>query len=135
MTAIGTHNSPVHPLALGSFAAAAVAIVLAFYGSIAAEKRIADSPLNLARGETGAEIAANGRTVGLVAFVVPCVLGAAAALAAGWAMRTIERAAGKYRGDAVCIFAMLLGGFAAVIGGCMILAVYIWPRMPTLYTS
>jgi hypothetical protein len=29
---------------------------------------------------------------------------------------------------------MLLGGFAAVIGGCMILAVYVWPSVPTLYT-
>lgn len=128
-------TSAVHPLASLSFLAAIVAILLAFYGSIAGEKRIPGSPLNVARLESGPGSSAEGPLVGALTFLFPCLLGTAAALAAGWAMRSIERSAGRYRGDAIAVFAILIGSFAAIIGGCMILAVYLWPYIPSLYTT
>ena len=77
MTAIGTHKSPVHPLAFAAFLASLIAIVVAFYGSIAAEKRIANSPLNVARNTT----VTDGGASEAAAFIVPFVLGIAAAVA------------------------------------------------------
>ena len=67
-------------------------------------------------------------------FVLPFGLGLAAAVAGGTAMRRIERAEGRYRGDAMAVFAILIGGFAAVIGGCMMLAVFVWRFLPSAYT-
>jgi len=135
MKPIGNHNSPIHPLAISAFLTAVVAIVLALFGSVAAEKRIANSPLNQARGESSQEMTAEGKTVGIVAFVVPFILGLAATFAGGHGMRRIERAQGRYRGDALGFFAILIGGLAAVIGACMMLALYLWPLIPAYGTT
>jgi hypothetical protein len=29
---------------------------------------------------------------------------------------------------------MMIGGFAAVIAGCMLVSVFLWPHFPSIYT-
>jgi len=53
MAATATKKAPLHRLALTGFAMSIAALVLAFYGSLYAEKHIADSPLRQARGSAG----------------------------------------------------------------------------------
>jgi len=145
-----------------------IAIVLAFYGSMYAEKHIAGSPLREARGSAGlpAEAThwydralARGETtvfggridskmialttrskianysLQIVAFMVPFTLGIVAALLGGWGMTAIERTGGIYSGNFQAVFAQLIGSFAAVIAGCMMLSLYVWPYLPALYTT
>ncbi|WP_439631655.1 hypothetical protein [Gemmata sp.] len=159
---------PVHPLALGAFALSLVALLLASYGSLYAEKHLAGSPLREARGSAGlpAEPAHwydralsrgeatvfGGRidskvlalttrskvanySLQMVAFVAPLVAGVVAALLGGWAMTAIERSATRYGGSLQAVFAQLIGSFAAVIAGCMVLSYYVWPLLPSLYTT
>jgi len=159
---------PVHPLALSGFVMALVSIVLAFYGSLYAEKHLAGSPLREARGSAGLpgeptrwydRALARGETtvfggridskmialttrskvanysLQIVAFVVPFVLGIVAALLGGWGMTAIERSADRYSGNLQAVFSQLIGSFAAVIAGCMMLSFYVWPLMPALYTT
>lgn len=71
----------------------------------------------------------------LVAFVLPFVLGLGAALIGGSAMRAIEQSGGKYAGNALAVFAMLIGSLAAVTAACMMVSLYVWPRVPALYTT
>jgi hypothetical protein len=157
----------VHRLAKAGLVVAMVAFVLACYGSFAAERHLAASPLNTARANASAaepsswygrlivraEVAAFGdrldrvmtdRTahsrrarVGLAvfAFVLPFVLGLAAALMGGHAMKLIERDAEKWGGNFEAVFAIMIGGLSAVISGCMILAVFGWRLVPSVYTS
>lgn len=70
-----------------------------------------------------------------VAYVLPFVLGVAAALAGGSAMNAVERGGGKYAGNTLSVFAMLAGGLAAVVAGCMMVSLYLWPHVPSLYTT
>ncbi len=159
---------PIHPLALSGFGMALVAIVLAFYGSMYAEKHIAGSPLREARGSAGLpgeparwhdRLMARGETtifggridskmiafttrskianysLQIVAFLVPFVLGIVAALLGGWGMTAIERSNGQSTGSMQAVFAQLIGSFAAVIAGCMLFSLYVWPFVPSLYTT
>ncbi len=159
---------PIHPLALSGFALALLSIVLAFYGSLYAEKHLAGSPLREARGSAGLpsepthwydRVLARGETtifgdridskmialttrskianytLQIVAFMVPFVLGIVAALLGGWGMSAIERSADRYSGNMQAVFAQLIGSFAAVIAGCMMLSFYVWPYLPSLYTT
>jgi hypothetical protein len=168
MAAVGVHRPPVHRLAWLGFATSLVAVVLAFYGSLYAEKHLAGSPLREARGSAGLpaepkswyeRALANGETtvfgeridrkmLGLterskianytlqgVAFVLPFLLGIAAALLGGWAITAIERQNGKYGGNMQGVFSILIGMFAAVIAGCMMLSLYVWPLVPAAYTT
>ncbi len=138
MAAIATKKAPVHPTAVAALAVSLLAIVLAFYGSLAAEKHVAGSPLNEARGGAGLGLTQKNTaryTVRIVAFVLPIVLGIGGAVAGGRGMRLIEKADGRYRGDAAAVFAIFIGGFAAVIAGCMSLAVFGWRHVPSLYTT
>jgi hypothetical protein len=160
--------APVHRLAWTAFVLASVALVLAWYGSLHAEKHLAGSPLRAARGpanvigEPGpwyervvdrteasifgerfdqAVLAATERSrsarvaVHAVAFVLPFVLGLAAAWMGGNAMTAIERAGGTRSGNFQAVFAVMIGGFAAVIAGCMLFSVHVWPVVPAAYTS
>jgi hypothetical protein len=164
----GTHRPPVHRLAWLAFGASLVAVVLAFYGSLYAEKHLAGSPLREARGSAGLpaepkhwyeRALANGETtifgdridrtmvalterskianysLQAVAFVVPFLLGIASALLGGWAITLIERANGKYGGNMHGVFSIMIGMFAAVIAGCMMLSLYVWPLVPAAYTT
>ncbi|MDY3556437.1 hypothetical protein R5W24_005603 [Gemmata sp. JC717] len=74
-------------------------------------------------------------TLQIVAFVLPFVLGLGAALLGGSAMSAVERAGGTYAGNALAVFAMLIGGLAAVTAACMMVSLYVWPRVPSLYTT
>jgi hypothetical protein len=71
----------------------------------------------------------------VVAFFLPLALGVGAALTGGLAMKVIEQSGGKYAGNFQSVFSMLMGGFAAVIAGCMIFALYVWPLIPPVYTT
>jgi hypothetical protein len=160
-------RAPVHRLAWGGFGLAIVALLLAWYGSLHAEKDIAGSPLREARGASNViaepgpwyerlfdrtEVSIFGerfdrKVLGLtersksarylvqfIAFGLPFVLGLAAAIRGGNAMTEIERAGGTRSGHFQAVFAIMIGGFAAVIAGCMIVSVYIWPQLPSIYT-
>jgi hypothetical protein len=69
-----------------------------------------------------------------LAFVAPFGLGLLAALAGGEAMKAVQGSEGKYGGNTLAVFATMVGGLAAVVAGCMILSVYVWPHVPSLYT-
>jgi hypothetical protein len=74
-------------------------------------------------------------TVQLVAFVLPFALGLAGALMGGEAMKAIEAANTKSGGNFQAVFAMLIGGLAAVISGVMCFAIFVWSVVPSLYTN
>ncbi|MFO0825529.1 MAG: hypothetical protein U0792_20815 [Gemmataceae bacterium] len=169
MTAMaGASRLPIHPLAWGGFIMSIVAILLASYGSLYAEKHLDGSPLREARGAaglpaepthwydkaatrgektifgaeidrkvlaftTGSKIA--NYSLQIVAFMVPFVLGIVAALLGGWGMSAIERATDKYTGSMQAVFAQLIGAFAAIIAGCMMVSYYVWPYVPAFYTT
>ena len=157
-----------HRLAWAAFALAVVALLLAWYGSLHAEKHIAGSPLRAARGSANViaepgpwyerlvdrtEVSIFGErfdqkvveaterssaaryAVQVVAFVLPFVLGLSAALMGGSALTSIERSSGTRSGNFQAVFAIMIGGFAAVIAGCMIFSVYVWPHAPSVYTG
>lgn len=161
-----SNGRPVHRLASRAFGLALVAVVLAFYGSMFAEKHLFHSPLSQARGDGGlpagpqrwwerlivrAETAVFGDrldvvmrdltarsrwaalTVQALAFFVPFVLGVASAWLGGHALTAIEQSRGSYAGNFAAVFAVMIGGFAAVIAGCMILSQYLWPWIPAAY--
>lgn len=156
----------VHRLASRAFAIALVAVVLAFYGSMFAEKHLVHSPLSQARGDGGGPVApqhwwerlivqaetavfgnrlevvirdltARSRwaalTVQALAFFVPFVLGVTSAWLGGYTLTAIEQSGGTYAGNFAAVFAIMIGGFAAVIAGCMILSQYLWPWIPAAY--
>src|SRR5262245_8207050 len=168
MTAVGVKRGPVHRLAWTGFGVAILALLLAWYGSLHAEKHISGSPLREARGaanviaEPGpwyerlwdrAEVTIFGErfdqkvlalterskiarySLQIVAYVLPFALGLAAALVGGTAMTVIEKSHGQYSGNFQWVFGILIGGFTAVIAGCMIAIFYLWPHMPSLYTQ
>jgi len=74
-------------------------------------------------------------TMQFVAYVLPFALGLIAALLGGHAMSVIETSAPRRSGNFQAVFAIMIGGFAAVIAGCMLVSVYLWPHLPALYTS
>ncbi len=161
-------RAPVHRLAWLGFGLAILSLLLAWYGSLHAEKHIAGSPLREARqpanviGEPGpwyerlydrAEVSLFGsrvnqivleaterspairRAMEFVAYVLPFVLGVAAAMLGGQAMSVIERSRTRDSGNFHGVFAIMIGGFAAVIAGCMIVSVYLWPHLISAYTT
>jgi hypothetical protein len=133
------NRPPLHRLALAAFTVAVVAGVLALYGSLFAEKHLAGSPLNVARNEPGLpqtqESKGNRYALQFVAFVLPLLLGVGAALLGGEAMKAIEASNGSRGGNRYAVFAIMIGGLAAVVAGCMCFAVYLWKSVPTLYTT
>ena len=74
-------------------------------------------------------------SVQLVAYVLPFVLGLAGALTGGWAMKIVQASGGRYSGNMFAVFAMMAGGLAAVVAGCMMVSLYLWPHLPALYTA
>lgn len=70
----------------------------------------------------------------VVAFGLPFLLGLAATYTGATAMKVIEQSQGKYSGNFQAVFSIMIGGFASVIAGCMILSIFIWPHVPSLYT-
>jgi hypothetical protein len=67
-----------------------------------------------------------------IAFFLPGILGLTAVAIASQAMNAIEQQRGRYSGNFYCVFAIMIGGFAAIIALCMIFSVYFWPLMPQL---
>jgi hypothetical protein len=71
----------------------------------------------------------------LVAFVLPFFLGLAAALVGGWAMKAVQASGGRFAGNTLAVFSMMIGGLAAVTAGCMMISLYVWPLLPSTYTT
>jgi hypothetical protein len=167
MTTFG-ERVPVHRLAWTGFILAILALLLAWYGSLHAEKHITGSPLRAARrsadviGEPSswyerlvdrAEVSVFGERIDarileaterspairyamqFVAYLLPFLLGLAAAFMGGSAISAIEQSGAARSGHFQSVFAIMIGGFAAVIAGCMLASVYLWPRLPSIYTS
>jgi hypothetical protein len=164
----GTTRAPIHRMAWAGIVIAVIAGVLALYGSMAAEKHLARSPLREARGSAGLpaqpgsgfeRLVVKGETslfgdridrkmlafterskianysVQIVAYILPFWLGLAGALTGGWAMKVVQQSGGKYAGNTLAVFSMMVGGLAAVVAGCMMVSLYVWPLMPSLYTT
>ena len=71
----------------------------------------------------------------ILAYFLPFALGLAAALTGGAAMRVVERSQGRFAGNTLAVFSIMIGGLAVVVAGCMIMSVYIWQWMPSVYTT
>src|SRR5262249_40374284 len=132
-------SPPSHPLAIAALLTAVLAGALALYGSFLSQKHLAGSPLNVARDDPGLAVTRDSKlaryALQVVAYVLPFVLGVGAALMGGEAMKAVERSNGAKGGNRHAVFAIMIGGLAAVVAGCMILAVYVWKYLPTLYTT
>jgi hypothetical protein len=130
---------PGHPAAIAALAIALAALALSFYGSFLGEKHMAGSPLNDARNEPGLSLTRDSKIVRYshqaLAYFLPFALGIAATLTGAVGMRKIEASGGKYGGDTRGVFAVLIGGLAAVTSGCMILSLYVWKHLPSPYTT
>ena len=123
------------PLAWVALFAAFAAVLLAFFGSFFSELYLPGSPLNTARHQPGVPDANRG-AIAFASYFLPFGLGLAAAFAGGKAMRRLEPHGDRvYSGTRQCIFAIMIGGLAAVVSGCMIFAIYVWPHVPALYGS
>lgn len=130
---------PGHPVAIAALAIALVALALSFYGSFLGEKHMAFSPLNEARNEPGLSVTRDSKIARyshqVLAYFLPFALGIVATLTGAAGMRKIEASGGKYAGNTRSVFAVLIGGLAAVTSGCMILSLYVWKHLPSLYTT
>ena len=127
-------KKPVLPLARLALGLAMVAAVLALYGSFLSETHLAESPLNVARKQPGLE-GADRVAIQFAAYFLPFGLGLGAAIAGGHVMREIERRGRAHAGNRHAVFAIMIGGLAAVVSGCMILAIFVWRHVPALYGS
>ncbi|HYH64147.1 MAG TPA: hypothetical protein VD866_05570 [Urbifossiella sp.] len=118
---------------------ALLALVLSLVGALLAEGQLAGSPLNAARNRPGADFthaSANARMVlALVAYVLPFVLGVAAAVLGGRTVRTLDHDPGHRLGHLFAVFAVMIGSLAAVVSACMAFGVYGWPHVPDYYTT
>ena len=130
---------PGHPVAVAALAMAVVALALSFYGSFLGEKHMAFSPLNEARNDPGLSATRDSKIARYshqaLAYFLPFVLGIAATLTGAVGMRKIEASGGMYAGNTRGVFAVLIGGLAAVTSGCMLLSLYVWKHLPSLYTT
>jgi hypothetical protein len=120
----------VHPVAAFALVVGLLAWALALYGSFLSELHLAGSPLNVARNHPGLESTRESKRTRIVlqvaAYFLPFGLGLVAAFSGGEAMKAIERRPGSYSGNVPAVFAVMLGGLAAVLSGCMILSMYLW---------
>jgi hypothetical protein len=71
--------------------------------------------------------------VQFVAYFLPFALGLAGALTGGWAMKLVQSSGGNYVGNTLAVFSMMIGGLAAVVAGCMMMSLYVWPNLPSVY--
>jgi hypothetical protein len=160
-------SKPVHYMAWLGFVISLFAVLLAWYGSLHAEKQLSHSPLRETRGTAfvlaepahwyeklwdrtewnifGGRVDQNmlelterskiaRYSVQLIAFGLPFILGITACLVGATAMKRIEQTSFKYVGNFQAVFSIMIGGFASVIAGCMIVSFYVWPYIPSLYT-
>jgi hypothetical protein len=73
--------------------------------------------------------------VHFIAYFLPFGLGLAGALLGGWAMKLVQASGGNYVGNTLAVFSMMVGGLAAVVAGCMMMSLYVWPHLPSVYTT
>lgn len=127
------------PRALVALGLAVTALGLSLFGALVAEGQLAGSPLNAARNRPGAgftHASENARLMlALVAFVLPFVLGVAAAILGGRVAGTLDHHPGHRLGHLFAVFAVMVGSLAAVVSVCMAFGVYGWPHVPRYYTE
>jgi hypothetical protein len=70
----------------------------------------------------------------LIAFGLPLILGLCATYIGATAMKAIEKSQGRFVGNFQAVFAIMTGGFASVIAGCMIFSIFAWRFVPSIYT-
>lgn len=104
--------------AVVGFIVAQIAFALAIYAALLA-------PWHLRSGElpVSPEIAKG------VFYVGPLLLGVIAICLGNFGLRAIERAGGNLGGDMQGVFAVMLGGLAAVVGAVQLFADSVWPRL------
>jgi hypothetical protein len=62
-------------------------------------------------------------------FVVPIVLGLLGTLLGSHAVRVTAHSEGKLHGEGLGVFSIMIGVFAAIIGGVCTFAALIWPNL------
>jgi hypothetical protein len=116
-----------------------VALALSIYGGLVAEQHLAGSPLNQARLAPGAAFTRDSETArGVVAFVgfgLPVLLGVAGAAFGTRVMRRLGTGPEDRVRHLAAVFAVMIGGLAAVVAVCMLIAVYGWHHVPHYYTA
>lgn len=125
--------------ATAALVVALVAFGLSLYGSLLAERHLPGSRLNEAWLSPGTAFAQSSESVrGLVAFAgygLPLLLGVAGAVVGGRAMRALGTDPADRIHHLKAVFAVMIGGLAAVVSACMLLAVYGWDHVPHWYTT
>jgi hypothetical protein len=117
-----TQSKPTSLLAGAALALAAIALALAVVGAF--------DPWGLLHFQASSVSPhPDAALIGGVFYVAPIVLGVAAALLGGRALKRIEWSQGKIGGDGLAFFAQMSGLFAAVIGACTTFAGMIWPTL------
>ncbi len=131
--------SRICPRAKVALVVALVALGLAVYGAQVSEVQIAGSRLNAARNASGAEFTQSSEAVrtaiAVVGYALPFVLGIIAGFLGSRATRLLEHHPEDRVGHLAAVFAVMLGGLAAVVSGCMLLAVYGWSHVPAYYVG
>lgn len=116
-----------------------VALVLSVYGGLVAEQHLHGSPLNRARLTPGAEFTRDSESArGAIAFVgfgLPVLLGVAGAAFGTRVMRKLGTGQEDRVRHLAAVFAVMIGGLAAVVAACMLFAVYGWQHVPHYYTA
>ncbi|HEX4606738.1 MAG TPA: hypothetical protein VH092_00900 [Urbifossiella sp.] len=139
----GPAPGPARPRRLSRAGAALLVALLALglslYGSLLSERHLAGSRLNEARNAPGAAFTRSSEgvrtAVAVGAYALPFVLGVVATVLGGWAMRGLERRPDERIGHLTAVLAVMIGGLAAVVSGCMLFAVYGWQHVPSYYTT
>ncbi len=127
---------PIPRRAIAALALAVVAFGLSLYGSLLSEGHLPGSPLNAARGGIGVAESENARiAVVVVGYALPFVLGVAAAVIGGRVLQSLDHQPGHRLGHFAAVFAVMVGGLAAVVSACMVVGVYGWPYVPHYYDA
>ena len=109
---------PTNVVAAVGLGLAAIAFALAVYGALIApgHLRASAAPLSPA-------------VVRAVGFTAPLALGLVAVVLGLVGLHRIERCGGRLGGDAQGVFAVMIGGLAAVVGGVQVFADAVWPTV------
>ena len=107
---------PVNVVTAVGLGLAAIAFVLAVYGSLVAPGHLRASLLSISPDMIRA-----------VGYTAPLALGLVAVVLGLVGLHRIEARGGRLGGDMQGVFAVMIGGLAAVVGGVQVFADTIWP--------
>ena len=107
---------PPNRLAQVGFVLGLVAFLLAIYGSL-----LAPWHLRAAKPPSSPDL------IRAIGFYAPLILGLIALILGNLGLRRIEQRHGQLGGDMHGVFAVMIGGLAAVVGAVQLFADQIWP--------